>query len=143
MLSRAAERMYWFGRYIERVENTARLINVNTNLMLDLPKVKYIWGSLISITGYEEQFANRFSTADERNVIKFLLEDESCSIRKSVTMVRENARTSREIMPNEAWQKVNELYLYVNKNIKQGMFAVLVLHKIRYFMRDIIDTQAT
>ena len=121
MLSRSAERMYWFGRYVERVENTARLINVNTNLMLDLPKVKYIWGSLISITGYEEQFANRFSTADERNVIKFLLEDESCSIRKSVTMARENARTSREIMPNEAWEKVNELYLYLLKNINRGV----------------------
>jgi uncharacterized alpha-E superfamily protein len=121
MLSRVAERMYWFGRYVERAENTARLINVNTNLMLDLPKVKYIWGSLISITGYEAQFSNRFSTADERNVIKFLLEDESCSIRKSVTMARENARTSREIMPNEAWEKVNELHLYLGKNTNRGV----------------------
>ena len=121
MLSRVAERMYWFGRYLERVENTARLINVNTNLMLDLPKVKFIWGSLISITGYEEQFARRFSIKDERNVIKFLLEDDSCSIRKSVTMARENARTSREIMPNEAWEKINQLYLYLDKNIASGI----------------------
>jgi uncharacterized alpha-E superfamily protein len=121
MLSRVAERMYWFGRYVERVENTARLISVNTNLMLDLPKVKYIWGSLISITGYEQQFADRFSNQDERNVIKFLLEDPSCSIRKSVSMARENARTSREIMPNEAWEKINELHLYLQKNINLGV----------------------
>ena len=121
MLSRVAERMYWFGRYVERVENTARLISVNTNLMLDLPKVKYIWGSLIGITGYEAQFTSRFSVANERNVIKFLLEDESCSIRKSVAMARENARTSREIMPNEAWEKVNELHLYLRKNINHGI----------------------
>jgi len=121
MLSRVAERMYWFGRYLERVENTARLISVNTNLMLDLPKVKFIWGSLISITGYEKQFAKRFSFKDERNVIKFLLEDESCSIRKSVTMARENARTSREVMPNEAWEKINQLYLYLDKNIDNGI----------------------
>ncbi|MBD3648692.1 MAG: alpha-E domain-containing protein [Pseudomonadales bacterium] len=44
MLSRVAERMYWFGRYVERAENTARLIRVNTNLSLDLPKVNTIWG---------------------------------------------------------------------------------------------------
>jgi len=121
VLSRVAERMYWFGRYVERAANTARLISVNTNLMLDLPKVKYIWGSLISITGYEDQFAQRFSNQDERNVIKFLLEDPSCSIRKSVSMARENARTSREIMPNEAWEKINELHLYLQKNINLGV----------------------
>ena len=38
MLSRVAESIYWLGRFLERAENTARLINVNSNLMLDLPK---------------------------------------------------------------------------------------------------------
>jgi uncharacterized alpha-E superfamily protein len=120
MLSRVAERMYWFGRYIERIENTARLINVNTNLVLDLPKVKYIWSSLISITGYEEQFFSRFTVLDEKNVIKFLLDDDSCSLLSSVRLARENARTTREIMPNEAWEKVNKLYLYISKNLAKG-----------------------
>ena len=39
MLSRVAENLYWVARYIERAENTARLINVNAHLLLDLPKV--------------------------------------------------------------------------------------------------------
>lgn len=121
MLSRVAERMYWFGRYVERIENTARLISVNTNLVLDLPHVKYIWGSLISITGYEKQFHERFKVEDERNIIKFLLDDDSCSIMMSVRMARENARTTREIMPNEAWEKINRLYLYLQKNIQNGV----------------------
>ena len=86
MLSRVAERIYWFGRYVERIENTARLINVNTNLVLDLPKVKFIWASLISITGYEDRFFSRFTILDEKNVIKFLLDGESCSIMTSVRM---------------------------------------------------------
>ena len=38
MLSRVAENIYWMGRYVERAENTARLINVNAFLLLDLPK---------------------------------------------------------------------------------------------------------
>ena len=37
MLSRDAEHLYWLSRYVERVENTARLINVNSELMLDFP----------------------------------------------------------------------------------------------------------
>ena len=135
MLSRVAERMYWFGRYVERAENTARLINANTSLVMDLPRMKHIWGSLISITGYEVPFAHRFSVNDERNVIKFLLEDPACSIRSSVMMARENARTSREMMPNEAWEKVNELHLYLAKNIEKG----LKRDGRHAFIQDILD----
>jgi len=40
MLSRVAENIYWMARYIERAENAARLVNVNTNLLLDLPGVE-------------------------------------------------------------------------------------------------------
>ena len=67
MLSRVAERMYWFGRYVERAENTARLINANTSLVLDLPSMKHIWASLISITGYDEPFANRLENLSDLN----------------------------------------------------------------------------
>ena len=37
MLARSAERLYWLGRYLERTENTARLLSVYMNLMFDLP----------------------------------------------------------------------------------------------------------
>lgn len=121
MLSRVAERMYWFGRYIERAENTTRLISANNNLILDLPRAKFIWGSLINVTGHEAEFAHRFSVRDERNVIKFLLEDPSCSIRTSIELARENARTTREIMPNEAWEKINQLHLFLKKNVDKGV----------------------
>ena len=43
MLSRVAERLYWFGRYLERAESTARLLSVYTNLLLDLPNVQFLW----------------------------------------------------------------------------------------------------
>ena len=51
MLSRVAERTYWFGRYMERIENTARLMTVNAQLLLDLPRgVRLGWESLVDIT---------------------------------------------------------------------------------------------
>lgn len=121
MLSRVAERMYWFGRYVERAENTARLIRVNTNLTLDLPKVKHIWDSMIEISGTEDAFSRRYTRVDERNVVKFLLQDEPASIRTSVRKARENARTTREIIPTEAWYLINELYLYLKRNADKGI----------------------
>ncbi|HKI73015.1 MAG TPA: alpha-E domain-containing protein [Pseudomonadales bacterium] len=121
MLARTAERMYWFGRYMERAEATARLVAVNTNLVLDLPKVKHIWASLIDINGTTAEFNQRFTRADERNVVKFLLEDESGSIRAAIRRARENARTTREIIPTEAWERVNELHLYLRRNVDKGI----------------------
>lgn len=121
MLSRVAERMYWLGRYMERAENTSLLISVNTNLILDMPKVKHIWQSLIQIAGVEEAFHKRFSKVDERNVTKFLLDDENSSVTASIKMARENARTTREILPNEAWILINELDLYIKKHKEKGL----------------------
>ncbi len=121
MLSRVAERMYWLGRYMERAENTTLLLSVNTNLVMDMPKVRHIWPSLIQITGVEQAFQQRFSKVDERNVVKFLLDDEFNSVSASVGMARENARTTREILPNEAWVLINELDLFIKKHREKGL----------------------
>ena len=52
MLSRVADNLYWFGRYLQRAENTARLINVNTILLLDLPRgIRLGWEPLIGFDG--------------------------------------------------------------------------------------------
>ena len=57
MLSRVAERLYWMARYLERAENTARLVSVYANLLLDLPKGSELgWDMLVRITGIEEPF---------------------------------------------------------------------------------------
>ncbi len=121
MLSKVAEKMYWFGRYTERAENMARLINANTNLALDLPRVNHIWGSLISITGFEQQFSDRYSVQNEKNVLKFLLTTASCSLRNCIRHAREDARTTRELLPNEAWEKINDLHIYLEKNSNTGI----------------------
>jgi uncharacterized alpha-E superfamily protein len=120
MLSRVAERMYWFGRYMERTENTAHLITVNSELLLDLPRMnKVIWPGLIDITGTNEAFFKNHTNADERNVIRFMLADDKnpSSILSASRMIKENARITREIMPSEAWEQINEFNLYVKQNV--------------------------
>ncbi len=124
MLSRVAERMYWFGRYLDRAENTARLVNVNASLLLDLPlMITHVWGSLINITGTAELFYENHEKADERNVTRFLLADESSpvSLISTIKLLRENIRTTREIMPSEVWEQINEFYLYAKSNVQKAL----------------------
>jgi uncharacterized alpha-E superfamily protein len=112
LLSRVAERVYWQARYLERVENTARLLNVFSTLLMDLPKGTQLgWHSLVEITGTEKVFAERYKLQSERNVMRFLLvERNGYSILDNLAMTRENARTTREIMPTEAFEMINDLY---------------------------------
>lgn len=122
MLSRVAERIYWMARYIERAENTARMIKVNTNLLLDLPRrVTLGWDPLIEITGSKKLYDELFTEVNERNVVKFLLSDtrNSGSLINSLNAARENGRTIRDIIPQEAWEKVNDLYLNTKNQLPQ------------------------
>jgi len=124
MLSRVAERIYWMARYIERAENTARMINVNTNLLLDLPKkVTLGWQPLIEITGSKKSYDDLYAETNERNVVKFLIADTKYpgSLIISLSAARENARTIRDIIPREAWEKVNDLYLKTKNHLPQAL----------------------
>lgn len=126
MLSRVAERTYWAARYLERIENTVRLISVYDKLMFDLPRSRSVgigWYNLITINSAEEAFTERYKIQDERNVVKFLLGDESnvCSVVSSLKFARENLRTSRDVIPYQSWIMINELNLFVTENLQQGI----------------------
>ena len=114
MLARVAENIYWLARYLERAENTARLINVNANLLLDLPREYGLgWLPLIDITGSRELFDKRERRVEERDIVQFLIADleNPGSILASISSARENARTLRDILPNEAWEHLNEFFM--------------------------------
>jgi uncharacterized alpha-E superfamily protein len=120
MLSRVAERLYWMARYLERAENTARLCRTYSQLMLDLHSgVGLDWQQLVYITGSHELFIRRHRTAGERNVIRYVLStpDNPGSLITSLAQARENVRTTRDLVPSEGWEHVNELYLYARKKL--------------------------
>jgi uncharacterized alpha-E superfamily protein len=124
MLSRVAERVYWAARYLERIENTARLIDVYDKLIFDLPKnVNIGWYNLITLNSAEEAFEERYKVQDERNVVKFLLGDKSnfSSITSCLNMARENLRTTRDVVPAESWVMINELNLFSVENLQKGI----------------------
>jgi len=120
MLSRSAERIYWLARYLERTENTARLISVHMNLLMDLPKgVEMGWPQLLRINSCEKLFFKHYNVANERNVTNFLLADEKnpISLYSSLVYARENMRTTRELLPDQAWEQVNEMYLFAKNHL--------------------------
>src|SRR4051812_3306016 len=99
MLSRVADSMFWMSRYIERAENIARFIDVNTFLMLDLgDTMNEQWRPLVAITGDEDSFRERYATPSRENVTRFLTFDETYgnSIVSCLANARENARIIRE-----------------------------------------------
>ena len=76
MLSRVADSIYWMSRYVERAENVARFIDVNLNLMLDLPVGSaQQWQPLVDTTGDHVDFEKRYGAATQQNVIQFLTFD--------------------------------------------------------------------
>lgn len=126
MLSRVAENIYWIARHLERAENTARLINVTSNLLLDLPGTKSVvfgWGPLIAITGSGSAFLEKNTEFSERNVVRFLISDinNASSILGALERARENMRTIRDSVPADSWEQVNDLYLRVKSKIVIGV----------------------
>ncbi len=124
MLSRVAENLYWMARYVERAENTARLVSVNAFLLLDLPSgIAPGWEPLIDIAGVKQAFGEHYSDCTERNCVKFLISDtdNSSSIISSLAAARENCRTVREILPRSIWEALTELYLYAKENAQSGI----------------------
>lgn len=119
MLSRVAENLYWMARYLERAENTARLINATTQVLLDLPVGAFFgWNVLIRVAGLDTAYHARYSEADEDSVVRFLIldEDNPSSVVSCIRHARENTRTFREVLPMEIWERINGLHLYIRDN---------------------------
>jgi len=124
MLSRVANNIYWMARYLERAENTARLINVNSHLMMDLPNRMVIgWEPLVDIVSDRTQFHSLYDKVDESSVVQFLVADKKhgSSITSSLHAARENARTIREIIPREVWEQINSLYIGAKTDSSQAL----------------------
>lgn len=120
MLSRAAERVYWIGRYLERAEGTARIVQQYSQLLLDLPdEVGVGWDELVTIFGAAGAFDAASGESDEAAVLRFLVSDTDspASLAYSIRMARDNMRNTRDLLPQEAWESVNELSRFARRKL--------------------------
>lgn len=123
MLSRIAENLFWMGRYIERAENTSRLLNVNYLAIIEVPpELNDInsndkhsskkWLHLLEIMESDELFKEYFNTVSGENVLYWLAlhKENPASIRSSLSFARENARILRDRISSEMWEAINSSY---------------------------------
>lgn len=111
MLSRIAESLFWIGRYIERADGTARILDVYLQLLLEdiFVDEDTACRALLGVMGNDAPPERRLTRGD---VITSLAVDrlEPASIAYSVNAARENARRAREIISTELWEVLNTTY---------------------------------
>ena len=100
MLSRIADSLFWIGRYMERADNTARILDVNYHMLLEQPPDTYKlrWDPLIAVTGERSRFYQLHDEASAQTAFEFLgyAEENPNSIAQCIVQARENARTIRD-----------------------------------------------
>jgi uncharacterized alpha-E superfamily protein len=104
------------GRYTERAENLARMLEVNQSMAL-LPQgpeaVEQAWVATLTIIGLKEPFKQKYDTVTPANVLSFMVldRDNPMSIYNCVRAARENARAVRGALTSEIWETVNTTWL--------------------------------
>ena len=108
MLSRIAESLFWIGRYIERSDGTARILDVHLQLLLEDPWIEenLACRALLSVMGTDVAADTDVTRAD---VLAILAVDRNqpASIAYSLNAARENARRAREVVSTELWEVLN------------------------------------
>jgi uncharacterized alpha-E superfamily protein len=112
MLSRTAENLYWTGRYMERAENMARILDVTHRIALQQSVTASSdadWRSVLDILGHWPRFQEKHEGPNAASVTAFftLDPDNPSSIYSSVRLARENARALRAAISTEMWETLN------------------------------------
>lgn len=118
MLSRTADNLYWLGRYIERVENTARLLAGTQRLsLMPIPKDEQaaLWQNLFQSDFERAAFEAKHDKYAELPVIDFMALDREnpSSIQSCVFAARENVRGARHVLTTEISQCINEIWMEI------------------------------
>jgi uncharacterized alpha-E superfamily protein len=126
VLSRTADHLYWMARYIERAENTARMLDVNLSTSL-LPQsaraAESGWRAMLSISELLPEFDAKYPMLSRREVIDFMVRDpgNSSSIYCCLQAARENARAVRGSLTTEVWETHNDTWLGLQKLLRDRL----------------------
>lgn len=119
MQNRNAEALFWIGRYMERAENHARLIDVHYHLQQEGDEVseEAKWSRLIDALGAREEYLRHYETFNEEDVLYFLTLDlrHVNSLYSCVHQARSNMRRLRQQLPSELWDVVSSFDLWLSE----------------------------
>ncbi len=124
MLSRTAASLYWLGRYVERADFVARLIEATVRLdaLSPTPAGEVAWESALRVTYTDKLYADSGAPIDQANVARFLTidPDNAGSLVRCLDMARNNARAVRTALTREAWTAINRAWLLFNSRLRPG-----------------------
>jgi uncharacterized alpha-E superfamily protein len=120
MLSRVAEAMYWMSRYVERAEHIARIVLVNSHMLIDLGELaqdmqEKQWLGVLRILRLDQRAEVQETLLAGKPLIgqhvsSFMASESNRSLISALTKARENARSIRENISTEMWETLNTLY---------------------------------
>lgn len=117
MLSRTADNLFWMARFIERAENTARVLGVahlNSLLPNGVASLEaHLWYAPLNITGGAPGYKEKFEFVNPDTVMRYMVldADNPSSIYSSLFNARENARAMRGAITSEMWESINATWL--------------------------------
>lgn len=124
MLSRTAACLYWLGRYVERADFVARLVEATVRLdaLSARPAGEAAWASALAVTETEDAFAATGHSMTQQHVARFLTLDTSHpgSIIRCLEMARSNARAVRTALTKDAWTSINRAWLLFDNRASPG-----------------------
>ncbi len=127
MLSRTADHLFWMARYMERAENTARMLDVNYQASLmpqSADEAEKGWRGLLGISELTGDFAKRYGDVTPDSVMRYMVSDaeNGSSIRNCLQAARENARAVRGTLTTEVWETQNQTWLEFQRMVKNESY---------------------
>lgn len=130
MLSRTASSLYWLGRYVERADFVARLVEATVRLdsLSARPAGEAAWASALAVTETEQAFARTGDSLTQVHVARFLTLDTSHpgSIMRCLDMARMNAKAVRTALTRDAWTSINRAWLLFSSRTSPGGTAATI-----------------
>jgi len=123
MLSRTADHLFWMARYIERAENTARMLDVNVStslLPMSRESAERGWRAMLGISELQPAYDARFDKLTPQDVIEFMVRDPDnrSSIYCCLQAARENARAVRGALTTDVWETHNDTWLQLQHHLQ-------------------------
>jgi uncharacterized alpha-E superfamily protein len=118
MLGKTAGGLFWMFRYLERSENTARLIEAGFRIALTRPDgADDEWASVLQTAAVAGGYAERHGEVEAGKAIDYLLRDTSnpSSVLSAIAAARTNARLVRTALTREVWEAVNDTYMILKE----------------------------
>lgn len=126
MLGKTAGGLYWLFRYLERSENTTRLIETGFRIALTRPNgTDDEWLSVLQTAAVRNLYEGLYGDVEEAKAIDFLLRDRAnpSSILSSISEARQNARLTRTALTREVWEAINDAYMTLKELLAHPVSA--------------------